>query len=289
MKRLLFPALFQIFWSSEAGATPDPVDSLAVLGRQAFTQTTIHISGHKTVTAALLDAVDKGSTVTGIADFDSLSAVYGLMGIYRNGVSSGFYGHRFRLHFPPDENVTSIVEAYQNLPVVNSARSVKNPYPDTTRKSADGFRTVLKFLGGTVGGLGTLIFHADAFGLEWCDDNVPEEANCGKPKSTKERGVAVSAISVGIAVGVTVWDTHDRFLYTMAGSLLGFGVSTAIIDRGWTGVGIPPLGLMVPFLPVIGATAASEWSRGRSESRRYSLGLRPESKGGLSVVATLRF
>ena len=63
--------------------------------RQAFTQEgpefqeiTIHILGNKAVTAALSDAVDKGSTVIGIADFDSLSAVYGLMGIYREDAMS---------------------------------------------------------------------------------------------------------------------------------------------------------------------------------------------------------
>ena len=79
---------------------------------------TIRLSGNKQVGAALLDAVDKGKSVTGIADFDSLSIIYGLMGIYREGMSSGFYGHRFRLRFPPDVDVVVITGAYKNLPYI---------------------------------------------------------------------------------------------------------------------------------------------------------------------------
>ena len=107
----------------------EPVDSVRVEGEhQAATQKktepkeiTIYIrGGHKTV-AALLDAVDEGTLVTGIADFDSLSSTYGLMGIYRKGRrSSGFYGHRFRLTFPSGADVASIAGAYWNLSYVNS-------------------------------------------------------------------------------------------------------------------------------------------------------------------------
>ena len=91
---------------------------------------TIHVRGNKTGAAALLDAAAKGTTVTGIADFDSLSAMYGLMGIYREGTapSSSFYGHRFRLRFPPDANVIAVAEGYGNLPGIESARSEKPVY-----------------------------------------------------------------------------------------------------------------------------------------------------------------
>ena len=63
---------------------------------------TIHLRGNKTGAAALFDAAAKGTTATGMADFDSLSAMYGLMGIYREGTdpSSSFYGHWFRLEVP---------------------------------------------------------------------------------------------------------------------------------------------------------------------------------------------
>lgn len=161
--------------------------------------------------------------------------------------------------------------------------------PDTTlsRESKAG-PIGLKLLGGTVGGIVAFIFHASSLGIEIpflgeCYENSPED--CGKAKSTRERSVAVLSISLCIATGVSVWDPRDRFVYTLAGSLLGIGVSAAIIDRGW-GHLVPPL---IPFIPAFAATVASEWSRDRSESRRYSLGLRPEPRGGLSVVAALRF
>ena len=66
--------------------------------RQEPKEITIHLRGNQQMAAALQEAAAKGTTVTGIADFDSLSAVYGLMGIYREGTapSSNFYGHWFR-------------------------------------------------------------------------------------------------------------------------------------------------------------------------------------------------
>ena len=108
----------------------EPVDSVRVESEhQAATQTktepkeiTIYVRGeYKAVTAALLDAVDEGTPITGVADFDSLSSTYGLIGIYlKSSRSSGFYGHRFRLTFPPGADVASIAGAYWSLPYVNS-------------------------------------------------------------------------------------------------------------------------------------------------------------------------
>ena len=81
---------------------------------------TIYISReHKAVVAALLDAVDEGTPVTGIADFDTLSSTYGLIGISLNRrVSSDFREYSFRLTFPPDVDVAAIARAYWNLPYV---------------------------------------------------------------------------------------------------------------------------------------------------------------------------
>ena len=165
----------------------------------------------------------------------------------------------------------------------------QNDNPNTTRKLAAGLRTGLriglKLLGGTVGGIGAITLAIYASSGEWCDDNSPED--CGESKSTWEENVASAVYySVGIAIGVSVWDRRDRPVHTLAGSLLGFGAGIAIA-RAWDDLG-PPL-LLPLLLPVITATAASEWSRNRPESRRYSLGLRPEPRGGLSVVAALRF
>lgn len=98
---------------------------------------TIYISGeYKAVAAALLDAVDEGTPMTGIADFDALSSTYGLMGIHRKGRRfSGFYGHRFRLTFPPAADVASIAGAYWNLPYVKSTKP--EPPLDARIRQAD--------------------------------------------------------------------------------------------------------------------------------------------------------
>ena len=89
MYRMVVIALFAVLLMGDAYAEMEPV--------------TIHIRAeHKAVVAALLEAVD---SVTGIADFDSLSATYGLMGIDRTGRMPSFHGYRFRLMFPPGVDV----------------------------------------------------------------------------------------------------------------------------------------------------------------------------------------
>ena len=144
--------------------------------------------------------------------------------------------------------------------------------PDTTlpRESKAG-PIALKLLGGTVMGIGAFAF-VFSTSFELCDHG----------QDCDEVPVALLSVPVGISAGVSVWDQHDRFIYTLAGSLVGFGVGIAL-DIASDG------GAYSLWLPVITATAASEWSRYRPESRRYSLGLKPEPRGGLSVVAALRF
>ena len=98
-------ALFTLLRMGEAYAETEPAEI------------TIHLSdGHKGVVLALLEAVDDGTPVTGIAALDSLAATYGLIGIYRrDSRSSGFYGYRFRLTFPPGADVDAMAGAYGNL------------------------------------------------------------------------------------------------------------------------------------------------------------------------------
>ena len=160
---------------------------------------------------------------------------------------------------------------------------------DTVRSEGSRVgRIGLKLLGGTagstVGAIGAvyLLFLTGVW--EFCDDNSPED--CGEVTWEEEVAAGVGAIglySTGIATGVSVWDRRDRFIYTLAGSLIGLGGGIALVNV--TG----RFGSSLLVLPVIAATAASEWSRYRPESRRYSIGLRPEPRGGLSVVAALRF
>lgn len=102
---------------------------------------------------------------------------------------------------------------------------------------------------------------------------------------------------VGTAVGVSSVDPQDNFLVTLAGSaLLGAGVPYAIVLTEWEyGVGLVVLSAFLG--PIVGATIASEvWRKPLSAkrhlkpgSRRASIGLVPDPKGGLSAVATLRF
>ena len=161
--------------------------------------------------------------------------------------------------------------------------------PDTVRSEGARVGWIgLKLLGGTVGGtvgvIGAAYFLFATGAVEWCDDNSPED--CGEYTWEEELagGVAVIGLySTGMATGVSVWDRRDRFIYTLAGSLIGLGGGIALVNA------TSRFESSLLILPVITATAASEWSRYLPESRRYSLGLRPEPRGGLSVVAALRF
>ena len=121
--------LFAAFMAAEADARTEPAEI------------TIHIRGeHKAVISGLLAAVDEGTTVTGIAELDSLAATYGLMGIDRKGRSSGFYGYRFRLTFPPGSDRAAMAGAYWTLPYIQStdpepppearARKMHRPFID---------------------------------------------------------------------------------------------------------------------------------------------------------------
>ena len=161
--------------------------------------------------------------------------------------------------------------------------------PDTVRSEGArvgwiGLKLLGGAVGGTVGAIGAVYFLLITGVYGFCDDNSPED--CGEVTWEEEVAAGVGAIglySTGIATGVSVWDRRDRFIYTLAGSLIGLGGGIALVNA--TG----RFGSSLLVLPVIAATAASEWSRYRPESRRYSLGLRPEPRGGLSVVAALRF
>ena len=151
-------------------------------------------------------------------------------------------------------------------------------------------RIALKLLGGTVAGIGTaaIIFIGTFYTSDWCsEDWCVEDRYEDHWADRLEEGLMVSLIPIGIAVGVSAFDQHDRPIYPLAASLLGFGIGAAL-DVASAKTGGPVLGAIL-WLPVIAATVASEWSREQPESRRYSIGLKPELGGGLSMVAALRF
>ena len=280
----------------------ESVDSVRVEGEyQAATQQetepreiTIYISGYqKTVAKALLDAVDEGSPITGIADFDSLSSIYGLMGIYRKGRrSSGFYGYHFRLTFPPVADLATIAGAYWNLSYVKSVEP-KPPRrkPDEQIVKAaevDSFRVGNKLMAGLGGGivgafLGAFIM-ADLYQAKDGDDILG-----GLAAFTK--GLEGGYI-VGTATGVSWVDAQDDFFVTLAGSVLGLGVPVGAIDvistkTGWK---LETLAGVSAFLgPIVGATIASELWRKPHQAHRFSIGLIPDARGRFSAIAALRF
>ncbi len=265
--------------------------------RQAFTQEgtefqeiTIHIHGNKAVTAALSDAFAKGSTVIGIADFDSLSAVYGLMGIDReDAMSSGFYGHRFRLRFPSDSNVIVIAKGYGNLPAIQSVRTegpvyLGNHIHGLGGSKHAGARIFTKVVSGTLSyvaiwGIGSLLYHSYIY------DEPEEPAGPMEGVEVFIYGL-VAGGAVGFPVGVTLVDPDDSLPITLlagvipAAAGLYFFESEKSVASGFLLAWVYP-----PFISL----AASELWRNPAEDRRTSFALVPTPRGGLSGITTLRF
>ena len=83
---------------------------------------------------------------------------------------------------------------------------------------------------------------------------------------------------IGVPIGVSWNDPYDKFIFTMAGSLIGGGVGLALADYYTIFIG-----------PVIGSLIMSELFRYKIKIRRFSVGLAPDREGNLLAVATLRF
>ena len=111
-------------------------------------------------------------------------------------------------------------------------------------------------------------------------------ANCDGGDTFCELGYSLlggyAGYVVGVSIGVSIWDSHDRFMYSLAGSILGAGAAFAVKSESFT---------IAICSPLIMATLASEWFRDSPETRRFSVGLAavPDTKGRLSAVAVLRF
>ena len=87
---------------------------------------------------------------------------------------------------------------------------------------------------------------------------------------------------VGLPIGMNRMDPHDRFSYSLAGSLIGGAASLALTnskEEFWTLI----------ICPLVGATIMSEFFRKPPEVRRVSIGLLSGPKGRIHAVATLRF
>ncbi len=87
---------------------------------------------------------------------------------------------------------------------------------------------------------------------------------------------------VGLPVGMNRIDPHDRFIYSLAGSLIGGAASLALTDSKdefWTLI----------ICPLVGTAIMSEVFRKPPDGRRVSIGLLPGPKGRVSAVVTLQF
>ena len=254
MYRMVVIALFAVLLMGDAYAEMEPAEI------------TIHIRAeHKAIVLALLEAVDAGTLGTGIADFDSLSATYGLMEIDRTGRMPSFHGSRFRLTFTPGADVATVTAAYGNLSYI---QSVERPFDIENA----GLRLLAKVAAGTASGV---VFTVIATGAIANDPRAMGGAFLG--------GLAIGS-SVGFPIGVSKVDPYDSLPKTLLAGVvpgaLGIGSVWADNETGF---------LLLYVGPIIGSLIASELWRKPPQSRRVSFALAPALNGGLSATATLRF
>ena len=254
MPLMIVATLFAILMveGAEAGAEPKEI--------------TIRIRGeHKAVISGLLAAVDEGTTVTGIAELDSLAATYGLIE-YGTGRSSVFYGYRFRLTFPLGADGAAIAGDYGNVPYIQLVRQRANLGKRVTGKLLVGTLTGSVVLVGVGVPLRTLT-----------SDSVATIAWVGYP--------------IGVGLGTSLLDRHDYYrslVFSIGGSFLGAGIGLALIPIDPWRNPISAVGLIM-IMQSITATLVSELFRKPPESGRFSVGLVPDIGGNWSAVATLRF
>ena len=273
LRLLLILALCGLMVQPAQAATPQKTEPKEI---------TIHIRGeHKAVVAALVDAVDEETTITGIADFDSFSTTYGLMGIDRMGRMSPFYGYRFRLMFPPGADVAAIAGAYWNLPYVQSVE------PRPLEKQGSSFlkgslRVGKKVVSGTIFGI---VFSS---GLAW-------GAGTGGGSGIGSAAIGYAAFGLGYPIGVYLIDARESsFWLTLIGGGLGWWGAAKLLDSPnpseWaarvTFFGAP---VLTSELSRMDAVTGGPKKPKQSQALWFSFGLMPQPQRGLSAVATLRF
>ena len=268
--------LFAALMAVEAEAETEPAEI------------TIYLRGeHKGVVSALLEAADERTPVTGIAELDSLAAIYGLIGIYRtNWRSSGFYGYRFRLTFPPGADVAAMAKAYWNLPYIQSVagEAEKPPVPlwPRIRSIGGGERATSRiFVKICVGSVSSVASSGALLLLL-----LPREGESSSLSAALLYSVYFGPL-VGFPLGVSLADPHDSLPMTLLGSVIPPLVGISLIKYG--SESIRKLGVTTMLVgPFIGSLYASEKWR-KPPQDRVAFALAPTPNGGLSAVATLRF
>ena len=270
-------ALFVLLRMGDADAEAEPAEI------------TIHIRGqYKAEISALLLAADGGTTRTGIAELDSLAAIYGLRDISQ----VPFFGYRFRLTFPPGADGAAMAGAYRNLSYIQSVESVRSLTVNERHRpfllfdiEDRGLRLLAKVSAGTVSGVALT-----ALSIPF-QDGIVEPS--GDPDTDAWRGLEFLLIgtaigcSVGFPLGVSLVDPYDSLPKTLlAGVIPGaVGFSTLLLNQEAAGIAF----LSMYVVPVISSPIMSELSRQPPQARRVSFALAPTLNGGLSAVAQLRF
>ena len=286
-------ALFALLRMGEAYAEAEPAEI------------TIYLRGeHKGVVAALLEAVDEGTPVTGIAELDSLAATYGLIGIYRTGrISPFYYGYRFRLTFPPGADVAAMAGAYGNASYIQSvepeplseARAQKLVPPTPTLGNSLNTRAITRIpkkVG--VGALTTVGTALIAYGTLKPNEN---ENDFGDPPGLEGAASLWWGLLVGYPVGVYLADPVESSFWM---ACVGHGLGVLLVSE--RDLGSLEWGIFLGA-PLIASELSRllpkryrnpnpfKWLFGkfRRPSPRVSFGLVPTPLRGLSAVAKLRF
>ena len=191
-----------------------------------------------------------------------------------------------QVHFLPYHDVRLLIqptqeEAVDSLKVEADnviSGAVLDSSADSRGNMSTSLRVVLKLIAGTLGGV-----MGSTIGGSYCDPS--QVSNCF--------GAALFGYWAGTATGVTAIDLNtsnprDRSLKSLGVSLGGSAVGL-IGCVGLTRVVSEMLWPSILIGPVVGATWASELWRNSSETRRLSIGLMPNPKRSLSVVASIRF
>ncbi len=148
------------------------------------------------------------------------------------------------------------------------------------RKENRPRRIVGKLVGGVLGGpLFTLLGGVIGANI---NENTCKDSNDICIDDEVALGAVVGYLA-GVFWGVSWVDPHDQFIGTLGGTLIGGAtgiVMTSSKEELWPSILIGP---------IIGATIMSKFTRKPPESRRFSVGLAPNSDGKLSAIATLRF
>ena len=148
--------------------------------------------------------------------------------------------------------------------------------------STDGGRLAAKLGAGAGAGVAAG-FAAAGLVFVLAGAELPEEEG---PGLALVGGMALSgwiAYMIGVPVGVSRVDPHDRFMASLAGSVIGGGVGYHMTRQQ------DDIGPSVLIWPLVGAVTMSEIFRDPPEARRVSVGLVPDPKGSVSAFATLRF